>query len=305
MNGPAEVWETLRREAVRVGPRPAVLDGPGGRRATLWAIVHVLWAACEVGDEEVAAAIGDLLPRYRRGPAFAATPRGDRYYDDNAWLGLACLRAAEVRDDPSWRSLGEELAAYVATGEHPLGGIRWREGDESRNTCSTASSAWLVLAAGASGAEVDAARWLDWIDERVRREDGLIGDRVERGRLRRRAWTYNQGATIAATRLLGRDPTRLIEAAFTHWTPAHLWTEPPAFVALLARALLTDPDPAVQIDTQQWLDPYLARLSIEARHPGTGWYTQGGVGSYDGKPTIDQAAVVQLLALRSLSSRTG
>jgi hypothetical protein len=261
-------------------------------------VVHVLWAACEVGDRDAVGLVRDLLPRFRRGPAFAATPRGRRYLDDNAWLGLACLRAADVTGDTRWRALAGDLAAYVATGEHPRGGIRWREGDESRNACSTSSSAWLVQVTGAPDADAHAARWLDWVDRRLGRADGLIADRIERGRVRRRAWTYNQGATIAARRLLGRDPEPLVEATLARWTPARLWTEPPAFVAILGRALLTDPDPSVRRRAVAWFDPYLARLLAEARDPTTGWFVRGGVGSYDGRPTIDQAAIVQLFALR-------
>jgi hypothetical protein len=48
------------------------------------------------------------------------------------------------------------------------------------------------------------------------------------------------------------------------------------------------------------LDAYLERLVDEARG-ASGWFTDGGVGSYDGRPTIDQAAVVQLLSLRAQS----
>ncbi|HEX6845066.1 MAG TPA: glycoside hydrolase family 76 protein [Actinomycetota bacterium] len=297
MSRAAEAWAPLRRDALRLGRRAAVLDGPHGGRAPLWPIVQVLWAACEVGALDVVDAIGDLLPRYRRGPAFAATPRGRRYHDDNAWLGLACLRAAEVTGDEAWRRSAVDLGSYVETGEHPRGGIRWREGDESRNACSTSSSAWLVLAADAPRAAANADRWLDWVDERLLRDDGLIADRIERGRVRRRAWTYNQGATIAAMRLRGRDPVPLARTTLAHWTPGRLWGEPPAFVAILARALLADPDPAVRRAATRWLDPYLARLTTEARDHD-GWFVAGGVGSYDGHPTIDQAAVVQLFALR-------
>jgi hypothetical protein len=50
------------------------------------------------------------------------------------------------------------------------------------------------------------------------------------------------------------------------------------------------------------LDAYLERLLDEARDP-SGWFVAGGIGSYDGRPTIDQAAVVQLFALRAQLAR--
>ena len=56
-----------------------------------------------------------------------------------------------------------------------------------------------------------------------------------------------------------------------------------------------DPDPTEAVD--RW-DAYLERLHADARR-ADGWYTGGGVGRYDERPTIDQAAVVQLFALRA------
>jgi hypothetical protein len=81
------------------------------------------------------------------------------------------------------------------------------------------------------------------------------------------------------------------------WPPDLLWKEPPAFTAIAYRALLEDRTDAGDV-VNVW-DPYLDRLVTEARDLDTGWYTRGGIGSYDGRPTIDQAAVVQMLALRS------
>ena len=46
-------------------------------------------------------------------------------------------------------------------------------------------------------------------------------------------------------------------------------------------------------------DPYLERLRTNAQEPN-GWYTGGGVGWYDERPTIDQASVAQLFALREM-----
>jgi hypothetical protein len=136
---------------------------------------------------------------------------------------------------------------------------------------------------------------MDWLDATLRRPDGLYADRVDGGVVHNELWTYNQGAAIAATRLLGRPTTALRAAILGQWTPDDLWREPPAFAAIAYRALLADPDATDAI--ARW-DPYLERLGTEAREPG-GWFTGGGVGRYDERPTIDQAAVVQLFALRA------
>jgi len=43
---------------------------------------------------------------------------------------------------------------------------------------------------------------------------------------------------------------------------------------------------------------YVERLLGEALDPGTGLFTRGGLGSYDRTTTIDQAAIIQILAMR-------
>jgi hypothetical protein len=302
-----DAWASLVRDAIRGSCKAFhVLDGPDGRSAALWPIVHVLWAAAEVqalGGDPPIEQLGASLDRYRSGEAFAAMPGRRRFYDDNAWLGLAMLRLAVVAADPSWHRCATSLARYMETGEDPRGGIRWAEGLTSRNTCSTAAAAWLVLETNAGEARESATRWMDWLDQTLKRPDGLYADRIEDGAIDATAWTYNQGAVLSAARLLDRDTEPLRRAVIVHWSPDRLWHEPPAFAAIAWRALVS----AGPVDDALpgW-DPYLERLATEAREPITGWFIAGGVGSYDDRPTIDQAAVVQMFALRAaLEERVG
>ena len=295
----AEAWEALARDAIDANRRTArILDGPGGQAVTAWPLAQVIWAAAEIGGlggEPPLDALGEVVERLRSGDGYAPTPRARyRYYDDNAWIGLASLRVSAVTGSAEWRARAERLAAFVRTGEHPLGGIRWVEGSESRNTCSTASAAWLLGLVGGSAAEPDAGRWLAWLDDSLRRADGLYADRIEDGDVDEHAWSYNQGAAIAARRKLGLERGDVVHAALGHWTPPTLWAEPPAFLAILVRALLEEPEMRDRV--AGWILPYLERLVADARGDD-GWFTGGGVGSYDGRPTIDQAAVVQMFAL--------
>jgi hypothetical protein len=297
----ADAWRALAAEALtEQRGRVRVLDGPGGHDAPLWPLVHVLWAAAElraIGEEPPLDDLEAVLEHHRSGDAYRATPRErHRYFDDNAWLGLAALRLATTTGDERWRSVAGRLAAFVQTGEHPDGGVRWREGSESRNTCSTASSAWLRASVLGSG-DVAAFRWVEWLGRALRRPDGLFADRIERDLVDRHAWSYNQGAVVAARTALGRADDGLVDGIVSHWNPERLWSEPPAFLVIAARALLNVP--ARRDVTLAWLDPYLQRLLSAARDPSTGWFTDGGLGSYDGSRTIDQAAIVQLFALRA------
>ena len=61
---------------------------------------------------------------------------GDRYYDDNAWLGLALVRHYELTGDRAILRLAQRVFAFVisgwstnATWQEP-GGIRWKEPTE-------------------------------------------------------------------------------------------------------------------------------------------------------------------------------
>jgi hypothetical protein len=304
----ADAWRALTRDAfVRRRGRLRVLDGPAGRDAPLWPLVHVLWAAADIhllGEDVPIDALSALLERFAQGEAYTATPRERlRYFDDNAWLGLASLRVAESTRDPAWSDLARRLAAFLVEGEHPEGGIRWREGSESRNTCSTASAAWLnAVTEGRSGVE-RAGRWLDWLDRTLRRPDGLFADRIEHGTIEPEAWAYNQGAVVAARAGIGRADDGLIDGVAAHWGADRLWREPPAFLVIAARALLADP--ALRERGIDWLDPHLYRLVEDARDPASGWYVRGDLGSYDGRRTIDQAAIVQLFAMRAGTGAAG
>jgi hypothetical protein len=76
-----------------------------------------------------------------------------------------------------------------------------------------------------------------------------------------------------------------------------LWREPPPFLAIWFRELLAFGETPVVDLARDRLDGYLDRVLREARDPGTGLFTAGGVGSFNRRPTIDQAAFVQLFAL--------
>ena len=71
------------------------------------------------------------------------------------------------------------------------------------------------------------------------------------------------------------------------------------FLAIWFRALLGDP--ASRREAADLLVAHTDRLLAEALDRATGLFTAGGVGSYDGSTTIDQAATVQLLGMRSLA----
>jgi hypothetical protein len=187
---------------------------------------------------------------------------------------------------------------------HPDGGIRWREAHESRNACSTAPTAELVLALDPPGGLVLARELASWVDETLLRNDGLVADRIEGSSVEPTAWSYNQGSAIGMYRLLAERTedasyraraVRLAHASLDAFGPERAWTEPPPFLVIWFRELLALGD--VADEARSRLTAHVDRLLAEAKDPATGLFTAGGVGSYDGRPTIDQAAIVQLFAL--------
>ena len=291
-DGALDAWEALERASFRrtwLGRRLVVTDGPGRRaQVALWGFVHVLWAAGDLraaGHGVPLRELTGLIEPYRRGGGFAAKPRTHpRYLDDNAWLGLVALDLGD-------RSLAASILAFVRTGEHPDGGVRWVEGGPSRNTCSTASAAWL---AARLGDRDTATRWMDWLDATLRDTHGLYADRIDGDRVDPTIWSYNQGAPAAALRALGRDRDAVAteRASLAVFDGERLWHEPPPFAAIWFRALGVP-----TAETRDVHRRYAERLLAEGRDPATGLFTGGGLGTYDGTTTIDQAAVVQLLEM--------
>jgi hypothetical protein len=294
-----EAWGALEHSAIRLSwGRQHVPEGDGRRtKATLWTLVHVLWALGDLRRLGVTPPAGqpivNYVDRYRRGGGFAARPcRWRRFFDDNAWLGLAALHLDQL-------GLAERALAFVRTGEDAGGGVRWVEDDTMRNTCSTASAAWLAL-------ELDdlpfAARAMDWLDAALRTPEGLYMDNVHHGETEPTIWSYNQGASVAALAMLGRTDTAMAtaEALLALFTGERLWREPPPFLAIWFRALLDDV--RARASATRLLMEHTDRLIDEALDTATGLFTAGGIGSYNGTTTIDQAATAQLLAMRALAT---
>jgi hypothetical protein len=290
-----DAWDALVRSAFRRTWRGhlRVTDGLRRRRqAALWGLVHVLWAATDLRDLGFEVPLGDLIhlvETFRRGAGFAAKPRTRlRYFDDNAWLGLVALALPEPE-------LARELLPFVQTGEDPSGGILWVEGGTSRNTCSTASAAWL---ASSLGDDAFALRAMEWLNATLRGPDGLYADHIDGTRVDPRVFSYNQGASIAALRMLGRTEQADASArsSLALFRAERLWQEPPPFLAIWFRALLALP--TARPEGSRLMASYVERLLREALDPGSGLFTRGGLGSYDRTTTIDQAAIVQILAMR-------
>ncbi len=324
----AAAWEPIERDTCRRRWRKTVVrEGPWlfAKRAALWPLSQVLQAGADLAA--VGALDRDVLRRllrgaesYRRGEAYGALPRsGARFYDDNAWLALAALDAAEA-GVAGGIEVARRLLDFIRGGERD-GGIYWVERPRrTRHTCSTAPAAQLAFrlallaktAAPPGAAPEDADREfaeaaVAFLVRELRGRDGLYADNIgDDGAVEPTIWSYNQGTPVGAGVLWHRltgdpEPLRLARetasAAVSYFTlEDRLWLQPPVFNAVFFRNLLLLDEAAGFSDAVALLGSYLERAWSDARDPDTGWFTRGGIGSYGRGGTIDQAGFAQLYA---------
>lgn len=328
----AEAWRALRDTAfARTGRGLAVLDPPVRRSgpAAVWPLGQVLVAHADLelvgrADGDEGRALADLVRRYAGGDlrrGYGPFP-GDRerYFDDNAWLGLWAVQRHLQTGDPAALAEAEQVGAFVAGGQAADGGVRWVDRvDSPRNTCATAPFAALALRlVRISGDDrwrppADAA--LDFLDRVLRTADGLYLDHIDpTGRIDPAVWSYNQGTPVGALvqrhRLTGdraalAAAVETAEAALAHFAADdRLWAQPPAFNAIFLRNLVqldaVHPLPAVWTT----LTDYLERVWSTARDPATGLLFGAGIGRYE-QSGIDQAALVQLFAIEAAGRAAG
>jgi hypothetical protein len=158
---------------------------------------------------------------------------GDKYYDDNSWLGLAFLRDHRLTGNPTSLALARRVFDFVVDGWDRTsavapGGVYWKqqtpgERNHDRNAVSNAPTAELGLRlfqlTGQPTYYDSAIRMYDWVnatlrdtadntswwtaEERASGRVGLYWDHLDAaGAIERTKWSYNQGTMIGANVLL-------------------------------------------------------------------------------------------------------
>lgn len=158
--------------------------------------------------------------------------RADRYYDDNAWIVLGLLEAAEAAHLPTLPRAKETMAFVLSGQDEKTGGIYWHE--QNRSTLHTCSAAPTVLALlrlhriePHGGYLARADRIEAWLRRTLTDNAGLMWDKISPdGSIDRTLWSYNTAMMIRCDleryRQTG-DPAllararRTAEAARDHW----------------------------------------------------------------------------------------
>ncbi len=270
------------------------------------------------------------LERYWDPPAYAsdvlgARTGGDRYYDDNAWVGLALVQLERMRPGAGRPARARQLFDFAVAGwdgrrdvDSP-GGVFWvQQGvgigrrNHDRNTVSNAPNAELGLhLAQLTGAPIpDCARaMIDWVDATLDAgagDDppaaGLFWDKLRGdGTIDRALWSYNQGSMVGANVLLARGAHAeqsslhlaraegIARRALAHYRDRYD-SQAPAFNAIFFRNLLLLHAETADAELR-------ARILADLRGYADRLWAAQDQGRRVGATLLDQSALVQLLAL--------
>jgi len=319
-----------------------VENRPGERPyADLWAYVGLLGALNGVAalpgkkaayENALREALGGLEAYFDAGSEpggydsyLRAEGGGQKYYDDNEWVGLELLRAYQLLGDPVYLARAETAFRFALSGwsEAMGGGIYWREGDDgTKNTCSNAPAAILALLLYRETGDVASLKWalriLDWLGGLKPPGGGPYWDNLTKaGSIDQRTFTYNTGTVIHANALLYADggeagyleeARALARASGDHFATRKNPGEPrlfpakPWFNAVLLRGYLAlrEVDPAVGEAAVDLFRGYLEHAWENARG-ADGLFSpdpSGASGREDPhRWLLDQAGMVEMFAL--------
>ncbi|SDE04622.1 glycoside hydrolase family 76 protein [Niabella drilacis] len=210
---------------------------PGDRK------VSYLWPLCALFEAYQAGAVlekkskdfehtFEIIRKYddKRAPAagYASYPPGlgggDRFYDDNQWIGITVMHQYEKTKEPRWLKTGSEIYRFMMTGYDTVsgGGLYWQEGHKNtKNTCSNGPGILLALqlykATGDSAYFKTAVGLYQWVNRWLRTADGLYYDNLhlKERRVDKRVYSYNTGTMLEANVLfyeITRDSAYLVTA---------------------------------------------------------------------------------------------
>ncbi|GAC1425673.1 MAG: glycoside hydrolase family 76 protein [Flavisolibacter sp.] len=130
---------------------------------------------------------------------------GDRFYDDNQWIGIACMDAYFRDKKKSCLQTGKIIYKYMMTGFDTVlnGGLYWQENKKtSKNTCSNGPGIILALQLYKATKErsyLDTAILLyNWVNEKLKAPNGLFYDNinVKANKIGKAMFSYNTGTML-------------------------------------------------------------------------------------------------------------
>ena len=136
---------------------------------------------------------------------------GDRFYDDNQWIGLACIDAYNRTKKKEYLDVAKEIYRFMMSGYDTAsgGGLYWKEGDHTtKNTCSNGPGVVLALQlylVEKNKSYLDTAIMIyEWTKAKLQTPEGIYYDniKVPGGRIGKATYTYNTGTMLQSAVLL-------------------------------------------------------------------------------------------------------
>ena len=130
---------------------------------------------------------------------------GDRFYDDNQWLGITSLDAYARLKNKTYVNLGKQIYTFMMTGFDTAltGGLYWQENKKiSKNTCSNGPGIIVALQlyrATKEKAYLDTALLLyNWVNKTLKASSGLYYDNIDikNEKIGKAIFSYNTGTML-------------------------------------------------------------------------------------------------------------
>ncbi len=197
--------------------------GAAHKYTYLWPLCGLVQAANEVEAlqfspgyfDEVLQSIeqyyDDRPPRPGYSSYLTDATRDDRFYDDNQWIGIACLDAYQRTKNKKYLQQAKLIYDFMMTGFDTAagGGLYWKEKDFStKNTCSNGPGVLVALQlykiTGYKNYLDTAVLLYNWVNKKLRSPDGLYYDniKVASGKIDLRKFTYNTGTMLQSAVML-------------------------------------------------------------------------------------------------------
>ncbi len=241
---------------------------------------------------------------------------GDKFYDDNEWIGLNLIQHYQRTGDRSSLARAKEIFALVVHGwdtdpAHPCaGGVYWTQApwSQDRNTVSNGPGAelgaHLYLLTRDQSYLTEAKRMYQWAQDCMLAPNGLYWDHIDlAGNVEKTQWSYNQGVMLGAGVLLYKstgerkyldDAKSVANASLAvYGSEDRLWKQPTRFNSIWFKNLLILDSVAHDARYKAVMTAYSNRAWIQARDPETGLFhfVDGPV------QLLEQSAMVQIDAL--------
>lgn len=243
---------------------------------------------------------------------------GDKFYDDNSWVGQAKIQQYLMTGDQNALERAKQLFALIVSGwdtntaHADLGGVFWTQASWShdRNTVSNMPPAEFGLRLHQITGEQFyfdwAKRMYDWTNTYLQTPDGLYWDHLDlQGNIQKTIWSYNQGVPVGVNVLLYqitgdgaylREAERIAQAALTYYGASGLYNQPAYFNSIFFKNLLLLQSVDHNRDYVDAMQTYADSVWQNNLDTSTGLFHFNGSAQTQ---LLEQAAMVQIYAVLS------